>query len=247
MFGMENKKKANYGIDGLIIILVLLSSGIAGFIIASILLVFPLIETLVISIIAINYFLWGGLAYTILGLHFLYSTKRGKIKECEKLISLIPWRGDERVLDVGCGRGILLISAAKRLTTGKAIGVDIWRQIDQHGNRMEETITNARVEGVLDKVEVKDGDARDLPFDNESFDVIVSSLVIHNIHDKKEREKAINEVLRVIKLGGYFAILDIRRIDEYAQILRSIGVSEVKKIKGSFLFLHRVNTLFGKK
>ena len=139
-----------------------------------------------------------------------------------------------------------MISAAKRLTTGTAIGVDIWRQIDQHGNRMEETIANARLEGVIDKVEVKDGDARDLPFDDGSFDVIVSSLVIHNIHDKEEREKAINEVVRVLKPGGYFAILDIRRIDEYAQTLNGIGINEVKKIKGSFLFLHRVKILFGK-
>ena len=244
---MTKQKNANYGIDGLIAILIFILSGFAGFVLAPIFLVFPIIETPVINIIVINYFLWGGLTSDIIGFHFLYSTKIGKKKNCERLINLIPWRGDERVLDVGCGRGILLISAAKMIKSGKAVGVDIWRQIDQHGNRMENTIENAKAEGVSDKIEVKDGDARDLPFEDEIFDVVVSSLVIHNIHDKKERERALNEIARVLKPGGYLAILDIVRIDEYAPILRSIGISEMKKIKASFLFLHRVNVLFGKK
>jgi len=38
------------------------------------------------------------------------------------------------VLDVGCGRGLLLIGAARRLTTGKAVGVDIWQAEDRVGN-----------------------------------------------------------------------------------------------------------------
>src|SRR5438067_1587549 len=51
----------------------------------------------------------------------------GKLRERERLLGLIPWRGDERVLDVGCGRGLLLVGAARRLTTGSSVGVDIWR------------------------------------------------------------------------------------------------------------------------
>jgi cyclopropane fatty-acyl-phospholipid synthase-like methyltransferase len=43
-------------------------------------------------------------------------------------------RGDETVLDVGYGRGLHLIGAAKRLTTGKAPGVDIWQAEDLSGN-----------------------------------------------------------------------------------------------------------------
>src|SRR5690348_3016765 len=56
----------------------------------------------------------------------LFYSKAGKLRLRERLLNLIPWRGDEMVLDVGCGRGLLLVAAARRLTTGKATGVDIW-------------------------------------------------------------------------------------------------------------------------
>ncbi len=42
------------------------------------------------------------------------------------LLDQLPIQGNERILDIGCGRGLLLIGAAQRLTTGKAIGIDIW-------------------------------------------------------------------------------------------------------------------------
>src|SRR5262249_56592558 len=101
--------------------------------------------------------------------------------ERERLMALIPWRGDEAVLDVGCGRGLLLIGAAQRLTTGTAVGVDLWSKDDLLDNRPEATRENAALEGVADPVEVKDRDARDLPFADNTFDVIVSPAAPHNI------------------------------------------------------------------
>jgi ribonucleotide reductase alpha subunit len=87
------------------------------------------------------------------------------------VLDSLKLRGDETVLDVGCGRGLLLIGAAKRLTTGKAVGVDIWNAEDLSGNRPEATLENARLERVAERVEVKDGDARRLPFADGTFDV----------------------------------------------------------------------------
>ena len=43
---------------------------------------------------------------------------------------MIPWRGNETVLDVGTGRGLLMIGAARRLTTGISVGIDIWSAKD---------------------------------------------------------------------------------------------------------------------
>src|SRR5262245_57304454 len=57
----------------------------------------------------------------------LWASRFGKLRWREAFLNAMPWRGDETVLDVGCGRGLLLIGAAKRLTTGKPIGVDIWQ------------------------------------------------------------------------------------------------------------------------
>ena len=89
-------------------------------------------------------------------------------------------RGDETLLDLGCGRGAVLLAAAKLLPNGRAIGVDIWRA-DQTDNSQQNTLRNAELEGVADRVEVRTADITDLPFDDNSVDVIVSSLVVHNI------------------------------------------------------------------
>jgi Methyltransferase domain len=104
-----------------------------------------------------------------------------KLTERDRLLDQLPWRGDERILDVGCGRGLLLIGAAKRLVSGRAVGLDLWRTKDQAGNDPAATIANARAEGVAERVELCDGDARRLPFDSQSFDLVVSSLALHNI------------------------------------------------------------------
>lgn len=119
----------------------------------------------------------------------IVASKFGKFRVRDALMSQIEWHGDERVLDVGCGHGLLLVAAAKRLTTGRAIGIDIWSQRDQGDNRPENTARNARIEGVTDRVEIRDGDARKLDFPDESFDVVVSSLALHNIREKAERDK----------------------------------------------------------
>ena len=67
----------------------------------------------------------------------------------------MPWRGDEKVLDVGCGRGLFLIGAAERLTTGKATGVDIWQSEDLSNNTGDAVMANAKAEGVAAKVKIE--------------------------------------------------------------------------------------------
>jgi cyclopropane fatty-acyl-phospholipid synthase-like methyltransferase len=64
----------------------------------------------------------------------IWDSKVGKLWARDRLLDGLELRGDETVLDVGCGRGLLLIGAAKRLTTGKAPGVDIWQAEDLSGN-----------------------------------------------------------------------------------------------------------------
>src|SRR3954451_18095636 len=89
------------------------------------------------------------LAVPFLGMggYMFCSSKFGKLREREWLLDLISWRGDETVLDVGCGLGVMLIGAAKRLTTGTAAGIDIWQTKDLSGNHPDGTLENARREG----------------------------------------------------------------------------------------------------
>src|SRR6266487_2436863 len=94
---------------------------------------------------------------------------------------------------------VVLLMAAQRLTTGRAAGVDLWRSVDQSGNSLEATRRNAIAEGVADRVELHTGDMTALPFEDSSFDVVVSSLAIHNISRSADREKAIEEAVRVLR------------------------------------------------
>src|SRR5262245_34751727 len=64
--------------------------------------------------------LGGGIGLLFTGCWMVWDSKIGKLAQREKLLDRILWRGDEQVLDVGCGRGLMLIGAAKRLKTGKA-------------------------------------------------------------------------------------------------------------------------------
>jgi len=171
----------------------------------------------------------AALNFSAVAAAMVWYSKVGKVRGRERLLDLIPWRGDETVLDVGCGRGLFLIGAAKRLTTGRAVGIDLWQNEDLSGNRPEATVENARREGVADRVEVRDGDARQLPFPDASFDVVVSSLALHNIYDRQGREQAVREIARVLKPGGRVVIVDIRHTNEYARVLAASGLTEVRR------------------
>ena len=67
-----------------------------------------------------------GLTFVIIAAIMVWSSRVTKPKVIDRILDSIPWRGDETVLDVGCGRGLFLIAAAQRLKTGKATGVDIY-------------------------------------------------------------------------------------------------------------------------
>ena len=168
-------------------------------------------------------------AYTLgMGCHMLYSSKVVKLGRRERLLDQISWTGSESVLDIGCGRGLMLIGAAKRLTTGKAVGIDVWHAEDQSNNKPDETIENARLEGVADRVEVQTMDMRTLGFGDASFDLVVSHWAVHNIAKQADRKVALREMVRVLKLGGVIMLADIMHHDEYAVKLRVCGLQDVR-------------------
>ena len=158
---------------------------------------------------------------------YFYSSGPGKRSVWKELLDELGLRGDERVLDIGCGRGAVLIAAAHRLPRGRATGADIWRLRDQTGNSRASAERNAMIEGVSERVVLADADARDLPFAAGSFDVVLSSLAFDNIRGSEERARALREAVRVLRPGGRIRIVD-DRADRYAPVLQSAGCVDVE-------------------
>jgi len=193
---------------------------------------------------------WGILAdgsMVLTSLFMIRSSKVGKLRKREMLIQSLRLNGTETVLDIGCGRGLLLIEAAKHLPNGKAIGVDLWQTADQSGNRPEVTLENARAERVAERVEVKTGDMRDLPLPDQSVDAVVASLSVHNVPGKDGRGKAIHEIHRVLRPGGQVALLDFMATDEYLATLESLGWKGIQRSGLSFWMFPPVRVVSGRK
>lgn len=204
-------RKGKYGLDAPAVIMGYLSSGILLLLIGHI---YLSSESWI--------FVLGGICLFI-SAYMIYSSKIGKYKMRERIIQRLSLTGDEISLDVGCGRGLMLNGIASKLISGKAIGVDIWSARDQSGNNYNATMQNARLEDTEANVEVINSDMRALPFADAYFNVIVSSLAIHNLKNNEEREKALLEIARVAKNGCKLAILDIAHTQFYQTILEKHG------------------------
>ena len=114
--------------------------------------------------------------FGLCALSYLYTTLHGKFVWWADLLDDARLKGDEYAVDLGCGRGAVLISLAKRLTTGRVSGIDLWCSQDQSGNDIEATKHNARACGVEDRVELNTGNITTLPYYDGQFDLVVSSL-----------------------------------------------------------------------
>jgi arsenite methyltransferase len=152
-----------------------------------------------------------------------------KQKVCRALLGMRTWRGDEAVLDIGCGRGLIAVAAARRVPAGRVTGVDIWQERDLGGNTPDGIRANAEAAGVADRLQVDTGDARALPYPDASFDVIGSMTALHNIPGKAGRIAAIAEAWRVTRPGGQLLIFDIRHARTYAAQLRALGAEVTLK------------------
>src|SRR5947209_3778357 len=159
-------------------------------------------------------------------LMLLYS-EYGKFQHRDKMIARVDWQGDEHVLDVGTGRGLLLVGAARKLTSGRAVGIDIWNTADLSGNALERSQQNLDLEGVAAQCELRSDDATAMSFPDDSFDVVLSNLCLHNIYDKPARLRACREIVRVLKPGGVAVVSDYKLTAEYADEFRAAGLDVV--------------------
>ncbi len=149
----------------------------------------------------------GGLSFLLFGASLTAYALRGKFAVRDLMLGTIAWRGDERVLDIGTGRGLLLIGAAKRLDDGAAVGMDVWRPADLTGNSRENALGNAALEQVYTRVKIIDGDIRDTQVPDGTFDIVLSLACLGTVA-KEDRPAACSEIARVLKPGGRVIVGD---------------------------------------
>jgi arsenite methyltransferase len=227
------KQKANYGQDmpGIILVAIILS-------IVLMVLAFwqyhlyetryihkDLLASLVLGSIALLFIFMASVG--------IWSSRFGKFILRDKVLSKLNFKDTETILDLGCGRGLLLIEAAKRLSRGKAVGADLWLGNLEYKNSAQMVIENAKIENVLERIEVVTADALALPFADSSFDKVLTSLMMHHVADTK---KALNEMVRVLKPGGTLVIADVNS-KQYIPILRSMGIDKIESDYATRLFL----------
>jgi arsenite methyltransferase len=115
------------------------------------------------------------------------------------------------VVDVGCGAGMDLLLAATAVgPTGRAIGIDMTEAMAERARAAAQTLD-------LDQVEVRIGDALDLPVESVSVDVVISNGVLNLAPDKRQ---AYSEVFRILRPGGQFLYSDIVIAGELPESVR---------------------------
>lgn len=173
---------------------------------------------------------------------YLHSSLRGKHVVWDELLAEVP---DalfyQPALDVGCGRGMVLLKIAERkkklaasASAGPsaqqvtpAYGIDIFTQGDQTGNSPVATYQNAAAAGVLDHVVLNTADfTQKLPFADGAFSLITSSLAIHNVSQEGQL-LAIQEIARVLAPGGKVVIVDLFKVKDHYALLKSMGWTDV--------------------
>ena len=153
-------------------------------------------------------------------------------------------------LDVGCGSGALTIACAKRNPQGSMVGIDRWGPEYASFSR-ELCENNAKAEGISN-VSFQKGDACKLDFPDETFDVVTSNYVYHNITGKNKQE-LLRETLRVLKKGGTFAIHDMMEparygnMEAFVEKLKAEGYEDVRLVStanGEFMTLGEAKVMF---
>ena len=176
----------------------------------------------------------AALVISLIGLVLVRSSRVHKLRERIRVVDRLELQGDERVLDVGCGRGLLLVEVARRLSDrGRAYGVDQWHA-DDHSSidlvtDVELAVHNAYVEGVDHQLDVTNADVRALPFPDSSFDAVVSGLALHHIAGFESRVHAIREIARVLVPGGRVVLIDRYHTSNYVDALRASNLVDVSR------------------
>jgi SAM-dependent methyltransferase len=165
---------------------------------------------------------------------YVHTARRGRFLVWSEVLGGLNLVGDERVLDLGCGRGAVTTLAAARVPRGSVLGVDSFRarsRLTSSRGGTEDAIArrNASLEGVADRVAFVQADLTRLNLDGNSFDLVVSGLGLSTVPDAEGRRAALEEAVRVTRPDGRLVLADVRHTDEYVEQLTELGCVQVEQ------------------
>lgn len=118
--------------------------------------------------------------------------------------------GEGKVLDLGCGSGRFSIGLLLSRPRATVVGLDNWSADYIRGNGSDLLLANAKAAGVGDRISPRSADMRALPFEDGSFDAVVSAYAIDHL-DAEGIVVALAEAARVLRPGGELLILNMNR------------------------------------
>jgi len=179
----------------------------------------------------------------ILFLYFLYAYRQLSLAGGDlqgQVSALLTDRIEEtakgRLLDIGCGSGILSVELAIKCPELNIQGIDYWGSM--WGYSKEKCENLAKKYNVADRIHFEKASASSLPFADETFDIVISNMVFHEVADAKDKREVIKEALRVLKPGGQFIFQDLLaskklygQPGDIVRYIKDLGIKEVSFIR----------------
>lgn len=145
----------------------------------------------------------------------------GGMDATKELVELCRVDEDKILLVVGCGSGISACRIAKMYGC-RIVGIDL------SGAMVEVSSNRAEKQGLADRVEFRVADARELPFENNTFDAVISESVTAFPEDKA---KALGEYVRVVKKGGYVGLNEVTWMEEPTREMVEYGLRAIGGVR----------------
>ncbi len=133
-------------------------------------------------------------------INFLENPERLKVLSPEEMLSMLPIKKSNTILDLGAGTGYLSIPAA-RMIDNLVYALD-------SDSQMLEFIDSKSKDKNITNIQLVEGRTDNIPLTDDSIDIVIASLILHEVNPLS---KTLQEIKRVLKVGGYFLCFEYEK------------------------------------